>query len=111
MKRKLSALKDIFSMFTAAVMITSGAGMSVYSLVCYGDIRTGVLFYVTQALIYAGTLLGVNIYWNAKVQQALQEMELVLTQDAEALISEPRSARQPAARQCGEGWGANSEAN
>ncbi|MBP3228210.1 MAG: hypothetical protein J6M53_05425 [Bacteroidaceae bacterium] len=84
-------------MLTAAVMIASGAGMSVYSLIAYGDIRAGVLFYVAQALIYAGTLLGVSVYWNAKVQQALKEMELVLSQDAALIEAERERTAAPQA--------------
>ena len=85
---RFAPLRDLVAMFSALAMVLSGVGMSFYSLVAFGDVRTGVLFYVAQALIYAGTLLGVSVYWNGKMRQALQEMELVLSQDAALLAAE-----------------------
>lgn len=93
---RFTPLRDLVAMLSALVMVLSGAAMSFYSLLAYGDVRTGVLFYVAQALIYAGTLLGVSVYWNGKMRQALQEMELVLSQDAE-LIAADRAMQEQAA--------------
>ena len=31
-----------------------------------GDIASGVLGYVAQTLIYAGSIFGVTMYWNSK---------------------------------------------
>lgn len=95
---RFTHLRDLVAMLSALLMVLSGAGMSFYSLVAFGDVRTGVLFYVAQALIYAGTLLGVSVYWNGKIRQALQEMELVLTQDAELIAAERAMQEQAAAR-------------
>ena len=57
--------KDKIQYATAIGMIVSGAFMSFF--VNGGDIPDGVLWYVAQALTYAGGIFGVSIYFKTKI--------------------------------------------
>ncbi len=60
--------KDKLQYATAIGMIVSGVVMAFMSFfVNGGDIPDGVLWYVAQALTYAGGIFGVSIYFKTKI--------------------------------------------
>ena len=61
--------KEITQYSTAVASIASGIVLSFMQFVGYGDLSTGVLTYVGQSLIYAGSIFGVAMYWNGKYSE------------------------------------------
>ena len=62
------ATKDWIQYSTAIAMIASGIILSFMSFFWNnGDIAEGVLWYMAQALTYAGSIFGVSIYFNNKL--------------------------------------------
>lgn len=57
------------SVLSALLMIASGIGLSVASFVRdpLGEISDSVLWYVAQALVYAGSIFGVTVYIDNKM--------------------------------------------
>lgn len=63
--------KDWIQYGTAIAMIGSGVLLSLLSFFLNNhDIEDGVLWYVAQALVYAGSIFGVNIYYRTKFGDA-----------------------------------------
>lgn len=64
----LMTTKDWIQYFTAVAMILSGIALAFLSFaVNGGDIAEGVLWYVAQALTYAGGIFGVSVYFRTKL--------------------------------------------
>lgn len=60
--------KEIIQYGTALAMILSGITLAFLSFaVNDGDIAEGVLWYVAQALTYAGGIFGVSVYFKTKL--------------------------------------------
>ena len=60
--------KDWIQYCSAIAMILSGIVLAFLSFFYNGgDISEGVLWYVAQALTYAGGIFGVSIYFNTKI--------------------------------------------
>lgn len=63
--------KDWIQYGTAVTMIASGIVLGFLSFFFNdGDITNGVLYYVAQSLVYAGSIFGVNIYIRTKYGEA-----------------------------------------
>lgn len=58
--------KDIVQYGTAVTSMASGIVLANFNYFNSGDIASGVLGYVAQTLIYAGSIFGVTMYWNSK---------------------------------------------
>lgn len=60
--------KDWIQYSTALAMIASGIVLAFLSFFRNdGDISEGVLWYVAQALTYAGSIFGVSVYFKSKL--------------------------------------------
>lgn len=59
--------KEIIQYGSAVLMIVSGVVLAFLSFFMRGDISDGVLWYVSQALIYAGGIFGVSIYFKTRL--------------------------------------------
>ena len=60
--------KDIMQYGSAVAMVASGIALAFLSFFSNdGDISEGVLWYVAQALTYAGGIFGVSIYFRTKI--------------------------------------------
>lgn len=59
--------KDWIQYSSAMAMIISGIVLSFLSFFQSGDISDGVLWYMAQALTYAGSIFGVSIYFKNKL--------------------------------------------
>lgn len=62
-----SNAKDLVQYGTALGMILSGIILSFLSYFQQGDITDGVLWYMAQALTYAGAIFGVSVYFKTKL--------------------------------------------
>lgn len=73
-------IKDWIQYGTAVAMIASGIVLAFLSFYKNdGDISEGVLWYVAQALTYAGGIFGVSIYFKTKLGdfESRTKMEIV----------------------------------
>lgn len=67
--------KDWIQYGTAISMIVSGILLALLSFFLNAyDISDGVLWYVAQALVYAGSIFGVNIYMRTKYGEVKTEI-------------------------------------
>ena len=67
--------KEWIQYMTATGMIVSGIVMSFISFFMNGDVADGVLWYMAQALTYAGGIFGVSIYFKTKLGNATTEIK------------------------------------
>lgn len=67
--------KEWIQYSTATLMIVSGIVLSFISFFVNGDITDGVLWYMAQALTYAGGIFGVSIYFKTKLGQSITQIE------------------------------------
>ena len=58
--------KDVIQYGTAVGALTSGIVLAYINYFDIQDLTNGVLGYVAQTLIYAGSIFGVTMYWNGK---------------------------------------------
>ena len=59
--------KDWFQYGSAILMIVSGVILTFISYFDNGDVTDGVLWYMAQALTYAGAIFGVSVYFKTKL--------------------------------------------
>ena len=62
-----SSTKELIQYGSAIAMILSGIVLAFLSFFSNGDIVDGVLWYIAQALIYAGGVFGVSLYFKTKL--------------------------------------------
>lgn len=75
--------KEVIQYGSALAMVGSGILLAFLSFFLNGyDIADGVLWYIAQALTYAGAIFGVSIYFKTK----LGEFESRTKKDIEELI-------------------------
>jgi hypothetical protein len=67
--------KDITQYTTAVAAFISGVVLAFVQYSETGDLSNGVLGYVAQVLVYAGSIFGVNIYWNGKNRESMALMD------------------------------------
>jgi len=70
--------KEWIQYSTATLMIVSGIVLSFISFFVNGDITDGVLWYMAQALTYAGGIFGVSIYFKTKLGQSITQIEDII---------------------------------
>lgn len=69
-------LKSGFREWTAVGMLLSGNALAWtdYFLPTPGNISDDVLWFFSQCLIYAGSMLGISIYVNSKVKDVVKKL-------------------------------------
>ena len=67
MKQNNMTTKDWIQYGSAVAMILSGIILTFLSYFQYGDVQEGVLWYMAQALTYAGAIFGVSVYFRTKL--------------------------------------------
>ena len=67
--------KEWIQYSTATLMIVSGVVLTFISFFLKGDVTDGVLWYMAQALTYAGAIFGVSIYFKTKLGQSVNAIE------------------------------------
>lgn len=67
--------KEDIQVWTAVGMLMAGVGLSVAGFLVepLGIIHDSVLWFFAQCLVYAGSIFGVYIYVNGRVQNALKD--------------------------------------
>ena len=63
---------------TASLMILSGVVLTFFSFFLYGDVKDGVLWYMAQALTYAGGIFGVSIYIRTKLGEIVSDINDII---------------------------------
>lgn len=71
-------------------MIVSGIVLSFISFFINGDITDGVLWYMAQALTYAGGIFGVSIYFKTKLGQSVTQIEDLIDRKFRSIEREER---------------------
>lgn len=59
--------KEWIQYSTASLMVVSGVVLTFISFFMNGDVTEGVLWYMAQALTFAGGIFGVSIYFRTKL--------------------------------------------
>ncbi len=67
--------KEWIQYSTATLMIVSGVVLTFISFFVNGDVTEGVLWYMAQALTYAGGIFGVSIYFRTKLGDTESKMK------------------------------------
>ena len=75
-------VKDWIQYGTAVLMVVSGVVLTFISYFQQGDVAEGVLWYMAQALTYAGAIFGVSVYFRTKLgafeSRAMDELAEVM---------------------------------
>lgn len=82
--------KEWIQYSTATLMIVSGIVLSFISFFINGDITDGVLWYMAQALTYAGGIFGVSIYFKTKLGQSITQIEDLIDRKFRSLERDER---------------------
>ena len=82
--------KEWIQYSTASAMIVSGIVLSFISFFVNGDITEGVLWYMAQALTYAGGIFGVSIYFKTKLGQSITQIEDLIDRKFRSLERDER---------------------
>lgn len=78
-KKMKENTKEWIQYSTALLMIVSGVTLAFLSFFLNDyDIADGVLWYIAQALTYAGAIFGVSVYFKTKLGEAKNEIENLL---------------------------------
>lgn len=70
--------KEWIQYVTASLMILSGVVLTFISFFINGDVTEGVLWYMAQALTYAGGIFGVSIYFRTKLGSSITEIKDII---------------------------------
>jgi hypothetical protein len=71
-----TTVKENIQVYTAIAMLASGVALSVAGFLVEprGEIHDSVLWYFAQTLIYAGSIFGISIYANARVNNIVDKL-------------------------------------
>ena len=82
--------KEWIQYLTASLMIVSGVVLTFISFFVNGDVTDGVLWYMAQALTYAGGIFGVSIYFKTKLGSSVSEIKDIIDRKFKELKEEER---------------------
>lgn len=71
--------KEICIYTLAVIMILSGIVLSFCSFFMTGDVQSGVLFYLSEALVFSGSVFGVSVYFYNQFGKFASETKQDLT--------------------------------
>lgn len=80
--------KEWIQYSTASLMIVSGVVLTFISFFVNGDVTDGVLWYMAQALTYAGGIFGVSIYFKTKLGSSVSEIKDIIDRKFKELKEE-----------------------
>lgn len=69
------SIKDYFQYVSASTMILSGIVLTFICFFTKGDVTKGVLWYMAQALTFAGSVFGISIYFHTKLGEIKSEVK------------------------------------
>lgn len=69
--------KELIQYLTAIGMLLSGVGMSIAGFISppVGEISDSVLNYLSQCLIWAGSIFSIKIYVNSQLEQVKKQLK------------------------------------
>lgn len=67
-------MKEYFQYVSASAMILSGIVLTFICFFTNGDVTNGVLWYMAQALTFAGGVFGISIYFRTKLGEFKSEI-------------------------------------
>ena len=83
---------------SAIFMIISGSLLSFISFFTLGTVVGGVLLYLSEALVFAGAVYGVNLYYKTKFGQfetsAIDKLRKEVTEKLDKYLSNRESKQQ-----------------
>ena len=83
---------------SAIFMIISGSLLSFISFFTLGTVVGGVLLYLSEALVFAGAVYGVNLYYKTKFGQfetsAIDKLRKEVTEKLDKYLSNKESKQQ-----------------
>lgn len=74
---------------TATIMVISGVILSFISFFVNGDVTEGVLWYMAQALTFAGGVFGVSIYFKTKLGESEHRIREYLNEQLKEKAADP----------------------
>lgn len=80
--------KEWIQYMTATAMVLSGIVLTFLSFFINGDVTDGVLWYVAQALTFAGGIFGVSIYFRTKLGETEHRVKDYFDSKLEAKVKE-----------------------
>lgn len=83
--------KEWIQYLTASLMIVSGVVLTFISFFINGDVTEGVLWYMAQALTYAGGIFGVSIYFRTKLGSSITEIKDIIDKKFNEIRKEEES--------------------
>lgn len=83
--------KEWIQYLTASLMILSGVVLTFISFFVNGDVTEGVLWYMAQALTYAGGIFGVSIYFRTKLGSSIMEIKDIIDKKFNEIRKEEES--------------------
>ena len=83
--------KEWIQYLTASLMILSGVVLTFISFFVNGDVTEGVLWYMAQALTYAGGIFGVSIYFRTKLGSSITEIKDIIDKKFNEIRKEEES--------------------
>lgn len=83
--------KEWIQYSTASLMILSGVVLTFISFFVNGDVTEGVLWYMAQALTYAGGIFGVSIYFRTKLGSSITEIKDIIDKKFNEIRKEEES--------------------
>lgn len=66
--------KEYFQYISASTMLLSGIVLTFVCFFANGDVTNGVLWYMAQALTFAGGVFGVSLYFRTKFGEFKSEI-------------------------------------
>ena len=83
--------KEWIQYSTASLMIVSGVVLTFISFFVNRDVTEGVLWYMAQALTYAGGIFGVSIYFRTKLGSSITEIKDIIDKKFNEIRKEEES--------------------
>ena len=74
---------------TAILMVVSGVTLTFISFFLKDDVTDGVLWYMAQALTFAGGVFGVNIYFKTKLGESEHRIREYLNEQLKEKVADP----------------------
>ena len=81
--------KELIQYGTATLMVVSGVILSFISFFVNGDVTEGVLWYMAQALTFAGGVFGVSIYFKTKLGESEHRIREYLNEQLKEKAADP----------------------
>ena len=80
--------KEWLQYATAVLIVLSGIALTFICFFIKEEVTEGVLWYVAQALTFAGAVFGINIYFHSKIGESESRIKMYLDQQLQEKTTE-----------------------